>query len=47
MLCHLVLQDPLQVDPVCVACVRTSIDLVGSRVLPITNRQVDVERVST
>ena len=47
MLCHLVLQDPLQVDLVCMAWVRTSIDLVGSRVLPITNRQVDVKRVST
>ena len=31
----------------CLAWVRTSIDLVGSRVLPVTKVQVDVEGVST
>ena len=30
----------------CLAWVRTSIDLVGSRVLPVTKVQVDVEGVS-
>ena len=31
----------------CLAWVRTSIDLVGSRVLPVTRVQVDVEGFST
>ena len=31
----------------CLAWIRTSVDLVGSRVLPVTKVQVDVEGVST
>ena len=41
------IQENFALNLLCLAWIRTSVDLVGSKVLPVAEVQVDVEGVST